>query len=236
MKNLSSLFAAAMLLASAAGLQAAVIVNVNYNGGAQNETQFDNQISATDLVNAGQPTLTSVVAPAVNGGSIAGLNDGTAGSWAWYVTSTITFNLDTTVNTQGYDITKINSFAGWGANMGAQSFTLFLKTTTSSGNFVQYGLGPNGTDPFVNEIGFNESTRSTNLSTLTTLTGASGGPIATGVTALQFQYSNPSVSGNGAVIREIDVIGTAAVPEPSTWALLAFSLTAVVTLRRRRRP
>ena len=58
------------------------------------------------------------------------------------------------------------------------------------------------------------------------------GSNASGLTAGQLSQINFSGYSNGATILSTGEI--VAVPEPSTWALLAFSLTSVVVLRRRR--
>jgi autotransporter-associated beta strand protein len=73
----------------------------------------------------------------------------------------------------------------------------------------------------------------------TGLAGASGtagkiffGNSAAGLTSGQLSQINFSGYSNGATILSTGEI--VAVPEPSTWALLAFSLTTVIVLRRRR--
>jgi hypothetical protein len=73
----------------------------------------------------------------------------------------------------------------------------------------------------------------------TGLAGASGtagkiffGNSAAGLTSGQLSQINFSGYSNGATILSTGEI--VAVPEPATWALLAFSLTVVTVLRRRR--
>jgi autotransporter-associated beta strand protein len=47
-------------------------------------------------------------------------------------------------------------------------------------------------------------------------------------------WSNPSIGGDSWSFDQTNGTLTSAVPEPATWALLAFSLTTVMVLRRRR--
>ena len=95
-------------------------------------------------------------------------------------------------------------------NTGAASWSLLISTPgyNNVDNVNSYGLG----------------------SSLASITNDAGGNIATGVQSLKFVFGTAQ---NGYVgLGEIDAI--AAVPEPSTWAMLAFSMTTVVVLRRRR--
>lgn len=226
---------------------AAVVPNLN--GGAQaGETFYDSQVVATDLVNAGRPTLGSVVAPASSGTtfSAAGLNDGAiaagvSATKTYYQTSatpaTVTFNLNTNAGTggspAGYNITSIRSYAGWtDSNIGAQSFELKLSTVAVPA-LTSYGT-------FTNTSGFAAGTTGTSLATLTTLTDSTG-TIASGVTAVQLIYTSPTTLGvpqgasnGGTVIREIDVAGTPT-PEPGSLTLLAAGSLGLLARRPRRR-
>jgi len=226
-----AVIAATALFAASAGLQAAVILNDN-GGATTGETAWDSMISDSDLVNTGRPTFLSVDAP--DGGfgtSSVGLQDGVntnlqlVPNMTFYSAfpSSVTFTLDTTVNTLGYDITTINTFAGWSDfNFGAQIFELLIKTTTN-GSFVTYGT-------FSNTAGFDNTTLGAPRSSLTTLTGDSG-PIASGVTDIRLVYSQAVTYGT--VIREIDVIGTATtVPEPSIWMMMIVGTGALILSQR----
>ena len=83
--------------------------------------------SAVDLVNSGQPSFLSMevsVAPHAAFPATS-LNDGISysvsnGENVYFTTlpSTVTFTLDTSVNTLGYDITGVTTFAGWNDGKG----------------------------------------------------------------------------------------------------------------------
>jgi hypothetical protein len=176
---------------------------------------FDGSL-AVNLIRAGQSALSSVAVS--HGPSIAttfttaGLNDGKTSANAnltYYGNNdptagnlpvTITFNLNTNI-AAGYNLTRIQTITGWtDSNLANQSFQLLL--ALQGGPFTSYG-------------NFSSTTNSTainngNNAILATLTNSSG-LIASGVTAVQFVFSNPGgVQGGsgGTLIRELQVFGT----------------------------
>lgn len=178
---------------------------------------FDGAIAAS-LIRAGKSSLGSVVAshgptsPAAF--TTAGLNDGSAAANAnltYYATTdstgpnlpvTITFNLNTNSTTggspAGYAVTNIQVISGWGDSyLANQSFQLLF--SLNGGSYVNYGT-------FTSFNFLNNG----NNSLLQTLTG-NGGPIASGVTGVQFifQSAGGAQGGSGGIlIRELQVFGS----------------------------
>jgi hypothetical protein len=214
-----------------------------------NEMEFDSQISATDLINLGQPSFLSsdnTVAPvSVFPFTIAGTNDGTAASYTvspdesfahntWYLWSDASTTLTYTLNTnpltggsaKGYDINNVKVFTGW---QDAYLFTNQIWTMR-----VSTLTNPAFTD--VQSVDFTSpATAKASMISLTDSTGT----IASGVTSVQFYVQKkvtvPDDGNLGIVLREIDVVGTATVPEPSTIALLGIAaLAGLVAVRRSR--
>jgi hypothetical protein len=247
-KHLGGLVALLSLAILACGtVQASVIVSQN---SSNVETTFDSQISATDLINIGQAsfvssanTVAAVNMPGLEFG-INGTNDGATASYAtdqagavaknsWYLyadpSTTLTYTLNTDSLTggsaTGYDITGVNVFAGWrDADLfESQKWTLRVATLA------------NPTFADIQSVDY--SAPGGSLSSKVSLTDSTG-TIASGVTAIQLYVQVPSKIGNfGIVFREIDVVGTASVPEPSTLGLLAaaMGIGGFAVARRRRR-
>ncbi len=196
---------------------------------------------AVNLIRAGQSTLASVAAPT---GSISaafpvtGLNDGSAAANANYtyysvtdanggaslMPDTVTFTLDTTVNTAGYDLTSLQAISGWtDHSLGAQRFQVLL--SINNGAYTDYGTYRNA-----------DIVNGGASSYLTTLTAASGPTIASHVTGIRFIFMNPDAgngvgsvgpsqagggSSGGTVIHELQAFGTPSVitqPSYATWA------------------
>jgi len=211
---------------------ASATLNVNYYENTA-AGAYMSDIQTTDLVNQGQSTfgtLTSDKTPD-NSFPVTGLNNGYGGlsqsgtngnNETFYNTPSwpvkITFNLNIGVNTAGYDITQVQTIAGWTNNFSNQSFTLWVEAVGSS-TFTQVG----GTITDLSWV-------STDFSQKIVATDSSG-TIATGIQAVQLYYS--SASPSPLVIQEIDINGTPSViPEPSSCALLAIG--AMFLARRRR--
>jgi len=202
---------------------------------ASNHAAFDTNASATDLVNTGEATLSSAAISTTNFGS-GGHNNGVAANTQTDSTyfangnlpGTITYTLDTSVDTYGYDITQIRSIMGWNA----------ASTTLANQDFdIEVSLV--GSDSFANihTVTYTPfTTGDGNKSSMVTVTDNTG-VIASGVDQLRFTYRQTGTWGSspGAVIRELDVEGVATIPEPSTFALSALGLLGLLACGRRRR-
>ncbi len=164
--------------------------------------------SSSDLANQGQATFTNSTVTANRGGETPeeSFNDGvTAEDFAnmtWFLDgdgnfpATVTLNLDVTTNTDGYDISEINSIAGWGSGTQAHQVMTVAYSVTGDAGFTSLGT-------FTNiAAGAGEYSR-------ITLTDVSAGYLATGVDALQFTYTDPAGTDR-LVLQEIDVIGNPA--------------------------
>ena len=195
-------------------------------------------MSSTDLANSNQPTFGSI---AVSGftafsdgsgnSSAAILFDGTPGTAQRSVETavttqttnwTLTLNLNTTTNTQGYRLTEIDTFSGWTADFVNQKYTLAYSTVSAPTTFTTLGT-------FENLSGLAGNPAASLKTALTDSTGA----IATNVAALQFVFQPDSAKAHQGAYREIDVIGTpVAVPEPASIGLLGAGAAGFLLRRR----
>ena len=194
---------ATLVMCSLASLASATIVQTN---DAVSGTQSGFAADATDLVNSGQATFSSLDASGgwTYGGSPNNLNNGTTdeyiaaiddgGNWS------ATFTLDTSVNTLGYTLTSITSIAGWNDSRANQAISVDY-SLVGSDDFVTLGTFSNGA-----ATGGDYTTKIT----LTDTTGA----IVSGVDQVRITIS---ITTN---MKEIDVAGFATVPEPMTMSLL----------------
>lgn len=136
----------------------------------------------------------------------------------------ITYNLDISVNTGGYDITSIETYAGWAdLNRGTQAYTVEISTVGNAG-FSTLATVTFNKDSFTQEkISISEDTT---------------GILATGVDAIRFDFGSLTGSQefSGVGYKELDVSGMAsAIPEPTSLTLLGSSLLLVIMFGRKRR-
>jgi PKD repeat protein len=171
-------------------------------------------ISTNDLANSGQSTFLSIIGTDLQGDTVAtDLNNGAVPSVAndgsdraaIINASTVTINFDTSVNTEGYDITGINTYAGWdpvGEGRANQDYTVtvtFMDDSTAT-LYIATASEDTGLEP-------NLVPNSWTAVYLTDSTGT----MASGVKAITFS-SFDDYRGSGAQTvqyREIDVFGTA---------------------------
>lgn len=205
------LFLSAFAGMSFTSAHAAVVVTVD-DSATQNA--FTGGIVADDLVNQGQATLSSydAGAPFTGGGwATTGLNDGAGNTSSstdnvYYndsgVASTIQFDLDVSVNTLGYDLTSIIVYSGWSSdsNFNWHDYT------------VQYSVV--GSDSYADLVTVAPTIDTT--SRRVTVTEDATGVLASGVDSIRFVMPADHLR---IVLQEIDVLGTATVPEPTvvTW-------------------
>lgn len=247
----------AVVLGVSLSAQATVITTDSANvSGIANSITTENVIpaSALDLVNSGQSTFSSAVrsrgdffnvdanTTSANDGLIRPATEGgeyypISFSGPSFLPVAYTFTLNTTTqNTNGYDITQIDSFAGWNENpwtLGNQKLTVEVSKV---GSAEWLTLGTYTYAPFTtSDMGASE--------TRLRLTNQEGGVLnngsvaLTGVDAIRITYlDNGSLGGlDGMVVQEIDVVGKATVPEPSTTILSLAGAAAMMAYAWRKR-
>lgn len=215
-------------------------------GTAGDGTDFIPDISTTDLVNNGAPSLASVSSTPltfignVNDGSGAGtpIREDAVWTGPTEYSATITFNLDTVANPLGYRISSLSTFSGSGVGLDPewtgryheiahQSYTVAY-SLVGSASFVDFATvaAAADTDEFAAKVTL------VNINTV----------VPDGVDALRFIWQDPipaiasstAPERSATTIREIDVIGSP-VPEPNSTALLAVTALCTCLLRRRGR-
>ena len=166
--------------------------------------------SATDLANQGQATFASSTVSANQdpGTPEDGFNDGVTesnkGSMTWFrddvqptqFPGEIVLNLDVSTNSAGYNITTINSIAGYNIG-GAQADQVMTVEYSVVGDTSYTTLGT-----YSNEAADTQGQYSS-----ISLADYLNGNLATGVDSLRFTYANPAANTR-LVIQEIDVIGS----------------------------
>lgn len=195
------------------------------------EIAFDSLIQATDLINIGQTsyaTSTTTTAPD-SGFTLNGTHDGGAAS---YLTNpqlafarntyfsgaetTLTFFLNTNRatggNVAGYTLQDVTVFAGWkDENVFAGQRWAFRVATLTNTGFTE-----------IQTVTYSPPAGS--KSSVVSITNAAA-PVASGVTAVQFQIEK--LSDSGIVIREIDLLGFPTPPPPPPPPSLPAGLTAM---------
>jgi hypothetical protein len=138
-----------------------------------------------------------------------------------------TFDLDLAAAPYGYDISQIDTIAGWDAFRSQQRYALWV-SKIGTPDFEYVGV-----------FQIEDSAAGASLGTGSSriqIIGDGGVPVALNVDALRFDFMKTGNSDGGPVYREIDVTGTAsAVPEPSTFALAGLGIAAIAVRRLRRR-
>jgi len=189
------------------------------------EQAYSGDQSAIDLLN-GLTATQAVGWNLTNGSEVKDLNDGIHGAFPgnqadglWSDEGAfVEYNLG--ANALGYDITSIQSIASWkDSGFGNQVWTVEVKVVGG----VDYDLlATIDYTPIANSVG----------ATKVNLTGLD----ATGIEFIKFTAGSTGGKsvGDDFVWREMDVFGSATVPEPSTSALLGglLALGAVMTRRR----
>jgi pimeloyl-ACP methyl ester carboxylesterase len=174
--------------------------------------------SSTDLINAGASTLSSATYPAglFDLDNISdGAASGTTGDATYYRVSDLpaaaTFMLDTSINTDGYDITNITTIAGWvqnGSGLANQNYEVWVSTTDNT-NFSLLHT--------VEYLPFTSSNLNGNAASTKVELSAGGNVLAFGVDAIRFVFLDDGESfgsANGVVYQEIDVFTSTPILEP----------------------
>jgi len=204
-KNLLAQFCCGILLVT--GVEAAVSIATD-SGGTYTA-------STTDLL---QTQVASVDKVGSQTGEVTFLTDGSIGgtdtnAWRANADDAVTYTLDISTNTLGYDITNITTYAQW-TSRSNQGYTVSV-SLVGSADFTTLATVseefPGG--PFTQVIVTDDS-----------------GVLATGVDAIRFEAADLGLNWNG--YREFDVSGAATIPEPSV--ALVSGLGCLLLLRRRR--
>lgn len=182
--------------------------------GVSNNDLLQTQLAAASVSGTVAEEGTGGVAALTNGEFTAG-----AGNDAYFtptVGASVTFDLDVSANTLGYDITSVRGFGGWNDNgRDRQNYSLYYSVVGSS-EFELLGT-----------VDFDLDLAAGTASTITSIFDTS----LTGVDAIRVDFLDPQENGH-AGYGEFDVIGIATVPEPSSLLLLTGAIPLL--LRRRR--
>lgn len=220
MKHTYSILASCLTLAAVTSqAKAAIVTAIQFNSG--NVLPSSIVAVSTDLLQTSVSSVTGEVANQnLRNGTTGTAHDNNLGDPANINTSngyTTTYDLDVTLNINGYDITEFRLFSGWNDDRASQQYT------------ISYSL--------VGSSAFTTLTSITSLqsdgSLLTRTYDDTSAPLLTGVDAVRFNFVYPNNEfGRATVYREIDVLGIATVPEPS--AALLGGLGMLALLRRRK--
>lgn len=195
-----------------ASVGSAAVIQTNYFSAT---SQTDYPVSGTSLILNTADTHESTTASASLNGGVTPTNNGELENISYLDSAySITYTLDTTANSAGYDITSIATISGWSASRIAQNYDVTYTTVTGD------------TVTLATNVNHNPGAEGSLKIALTD----SGGLLATGVKSITFNIFNP---GFGTVWRELEVEGSATpVPEPAAMGLLG--IAALGLMRRRR--
>lgn len=237
----------AILVQSTVASGAAIVTNTSFiSGDTATFTPPSSLLIGATVIGISGTNGTPV---ASGGGGFAGwgeMNDGIVGtaknnnSQALLLESVVNpwvaWKLDTSVNTLGYDITSIESFAGFNSDRGWQAVqikyalvgeTVSLNTelthTLAGGPFTYQPVNP-GIAP--DDYG---------ASMMTIEDTVFGNAFLTGISAIQVSYVNNGFGPNQTSYREFSVVGAATVPEPSSLLLSGAALLGFLLPRQRAR-
>jgi hypothetical protein len=121
----------------------------------------------------------------------------------------------------GYNISAVDTYAGWDNYRGGQDYVLSYATAAAPSTYT------------VLASVFNNARAGGNTNTHANIVDSSGF-LATKVQSLRFEFGSNLTYGY-AGYRQIDVQGVAAVPEPGTYALMLAGFAAMGFVARRRR-
>jgi len=177
------------------------------------DTGFDGLISATDLINSGQPTFSSAFSYRNPSFGFAGINNGAGGTNVTNSTfytnvqtpTSVNFEMNLGPSANGYTIQSINTFAGWAGVNITQANQKYEVLVSKVGDATFRSLGTFTNAPFTTS---STAASSTQIN-ITDTTGA----LATNVDRVRFNLIYPGFVGNnsapGTVYRELDVAGIA---------------------------
>ncbi len=261
MSNKLTILSCALVLAFAGSTFAAVEVQVltgTDQGGGSDGFFASYSVLNDDLANSDQSTFSTISSTTYSAhsgfGGLSVLNDGTVGSaetgadgamklesdsnvQASDYSTNIPFSyevlveFDTTVNALGYDVTSIRSLSDWSDRRRNQLIRVFYSVVGDS-DFTE--IGSSGTP-----VGHNEDNAGGHVGIVIEDGDDPSTVMASGVDAIRVDVYIPRAFASNdwreasSVMREIDVVGSATIPEPASLALLAAG--GLYAIRRRRR-
>lgn len=231
----SSVFAILALVAGST--QGAIVINTASNptgtpDASTDELAYASFVSTTDLLHGivGTGGSWNTIVPSA---SPSGLNDGTHGGDGGSLTgaafandgssSIRTFDLGNGPDGLGFNITEIQSIAAWkDAGYANQRYEVYVSLV---GDTAFTLLATVNYQPF--SVNGGAATK------VNIVDDTPGAFIATGIDAIRFNILDTTSSASGGVVmREIDVFGSAAIPEPTSALLIG--IAGLTILRRRR--
>ena len=222
----------ALLLSGQTTLHAQVVVTNTSQAGAgsafavSNSDLFQTNLSSVSttgtfssfFTNTPSLLVNSDFGPEGNGAAAASASVGPQSG------ATIRFDLDLSVHTAGYNVTRLETFAGWDSGRDGQQYTVAYSTVAAPNTFSLLATIPQFNPP-PDPGGINN--------TRVSLTDSSGF-LAVDVAA--FRYTFTGFENNGTAYREVDAFGTPApVPEPACVLLVCAAGGLAWRARRRRR-
>ena len=133
---------------------------------------------------------------------------------------TVQYDLSLTGAEFGYDLTSIETFTGWCDDRVGQKYWVEVSVV--------------GSDEFTTLASVNQPyDAQVNTAMRIALTDSTG-TLASGVDSIRFnfQQTGESPPADGSVWREVDVVGTAAIPEPAVATLIGLVGVGALVVRR----
>jgi len=183
----------------------------------------------TNLLTQGQSTLGSLSSTNFSpwgASALSNLNNNTVPDYAMdldHSSWTLIAALNVSTNTQGYDITQIDTISGWAWDYVDQKYDLAYSTVADPNAYFSLGT-----------FALNDTSGRTAKTLRIALTDSTG-TIASNVANLKFDFQKSAgLYKNQTAYTEIQAFGSpTAVPEPSAMALLGLGTVGFLARRRR---
>ena len=220
MKRVTPISVMTLLLAPLS--QAAITVTTNKLAGGSPPS-----VSNTDL--AQSQFLSSNVSTRLFNGNVGNEDNSTGQEVQIDGGSSVLITFDTSVNTFGYDITKIFTVAGWSTGLGGRSNQGYGITLTFVDNSTAVLLAKQTWEANSDPASYYTTVNFTSGDTALNADGVT----ASGVKSITFtNFDTSRAPNNLLILREFDIEGFATIPEPTTSLLALLGLGGL--LRRRR--
>lgn len=229
-KHFTSLVVAAISIWISANAHAAVTVAITTQAANGNPHSGTISASSSDLLQtqgtlAGSAATRNLPANLTNGiiATTTGNSSADRGAFGAGAGNFVEYDLNISVNTLGYDITSIASISHWSDARAGQAYTVLIRKVGESSFTSLYTLSGQSASNVVHEVLLTNS----GGGTLT-----EGAVVASGIDGIRFEFANaPSTTWAG--YREIDVFGSATIPEPSVSILIGLAGLFLMMHRRR---